>query len=110
MNLRKNKFKILLPLFCIVATALPVVGMILTIAEGPNPFGFLLPLSNPALYLLDALDGFLPLSNVDGWSLLLLGFLVNLILYFLLGCLMDHTVSRYWSRLQLWLVALLDQQ
>jgi len=103
MNFRKNKFKILLPLFCIVATALPVVGMIITIAEGPNPFGFLLPLSNPAFYLLDALDGFLPVPNVDGWSLVLLGLLVNLTLYFLLGCLMDHTVNRYWSRLQLWL-------
>ena len=72
--------------------------MLVTIAEGPNPFGFLLPLSNPAFYLLDALDIFLPIPNVNGWSLLLLGFLVNLLLYFLLGYLMDYTVSRLRNR------------
>ena len=63
MNFRRNKFKILLPLFCIVVTPLPVVGMILTIAEGPNPFRYLFPLSKPAFYLLDALDSFLPVPK-----------------------------------------------
>jgi hypothetical protein len=73
------------------------VGMIVTIAEGPNPFGFLVPRSYPAFCLLDALS-FLPVPNVDGWSLVLLGLLVNLLLYFLLGYLMDYTVSRFWNR------------
>ena len=98
MNFRRNKFRILLPLLCIVVTVLPVVGIILTIAEGPNPFNFLLPLSYPAIYLLDALDSFLPIPNVGGWSLELLIFLVNLALYFLLGYLLDYTVSRFWNR------------
>ncbi|HEX3250130.1 MAG TPA: hypothetical protein VHS05_11930 [Pyrinomonadaceae bacterium] len=98
MNFRRNKFRILLPLLCIVVTLLPVVGMIATIAEGPNPFGFLLPLSSPAFYVLDLLDRFLPMPNVDGWFLLLLGFLVNLLLYFLLGYLMDYTVNRIGNR------------
>ena len=110
MNFRRNKFRILLPLLCIVVTALPVVGMIITIAEGPNPFGFLLPLSTPAFYVLDALDSFLPVPNLDGWSLVLLGLLVNLVVYFLMGCLMDYTVNRFWSRLQFWLVGILDQE
>jgi hypothetical protein len=97
MNFRRYKFRILLPLVCIVVTALPAVGMIVTIAEGPNPFGFLVPRSYPAFCLLDALS-FLPVPNVDGWSLVLLGLLVNLLLYFLLGYLMDYTVSRFWNR------------
>jgi hypothetical protein len=98
VNFRRNKFRILLPLLCFVVTLLPVVGIFVTIAEGPNPFGFLLPLSDPAIYLLDALDRFLPLAHVGGWSLILLGFLVNLLLYFLLGYLMDYTVNRLWNR------------
>ena len=66
MNFRRYKFRILLSLLCIVATALPLVGIILTIAESPNPFGFLDPLSSPAFFVLDALDRFLPLPYVDG--------------------------------------------
>ena len=98
MNFRRNKFRILLPIICIVVTVLPVIGVIITIAEGPNPFGFLLPLSSPAFYLLDALDRFLPVPNVDGWFLLLLGLPVNLALYFLLGWLIDYTLNRLWNR------------
>jgi hypothetical protein len=107
VNFRRNKFRILFPLFYILATALAVLGMIITIAEGPNPFGFLWRLSDPALYLLDALDRFLPIPNVDGSSLELLGALVNLLLYFLMGYLMDYTVNRFWSGLQLWFTGLL---
>jgi hypothetical protein len=79
-------------------TALPEAGMILTIAEGPNPFGFLLPLSMPAFYLLDALDRFLPLPEVEGLVLVLLGLLINLLLYFLVGYLMDYIVNRRWNQ------------
>jgi hypothetical protein len=97
MNFRRNKFKILLPTVCIVATALPVIGLIITIAEGPNPFGFLFPLSLPAFYLLDVLSRFFPVPNLNGWLLMLLGVPINLLLYFLLGCLLDYTVNRMWA-------------
>ena len=109
-HFRRYKFRILLPLLCIVVTALPVVGMLITIAEGPNPFGFLFPLSYPAFYLLDALDRFVPVPNVDDWSLLILGLLLNMLLYFLMGYLMDYAVNRFGSRLQLWLVRVLDEE
>jgi hypothetical protein len=98
MNLRRYKFRILFSLLCIVATALPLVGLILTIGHGPTPFGFLFPLTMPAFYLLDALDRFLPVPKVDGLLLLLLGFPLNLLLYFLVGYLMDYVVNRFWSR------------
>ena len=98
MNLRRYKFRILFSLLCIVVTALPVVGMILTIAEGPNPFDFLVPLSMPAFYLLDALDRFLPVPKVGGLFLLLLRLPLNLLIYFLVGYLMDYIVNRFWSR------------
>lgn len=98
MNLRRYKLTILLSLFCVVVTALPVIGIILTIGEGPNPFGFLFPLSMPAFYLLDALNRFLPVPKVDGLFLVLLGLPLNLLLYFLVGYLMDYIVNRLWSR------------
>jgi hypothetical protein len=94
MNFRRNKFRILLPLLCIVATSLLVFGMILTIAEGPNPFGFLIPLLYPGIYLLDVLDRFLPEPIGDGWFSALLGLLVNLVIYFLAGYLIDFAVNR----------------
>jgi len=94
MNFRRNKFKILLPTVCIVATTLLVIGLIITIAEGPNPFGFLFPLSLPAFYLLDVLSPFLPLPKLSGWLLMLLGVPINLLMYFSLGCLLDYTVNR----------------
>jgi cytochrome b561 len=72
MNFRRNKFRILLPLLYVLSAALPVVGLIITIAEGPNPFGFLFPLSAPGFYLLDALDRFLPVPTVMVGSLCLL--------------------------------------
>jgi hypothetical protein len=98
MNFRRYKFRFLLSLLCIVVTALPVVGVILTIGEGSNPFGFLFPLSMPAFYLLDALDRFLPVPEVDGLFLMLLGLPLNLLLYFLVGYLMDYIANRVWSR------------
>ena len=77
---------------------MPVVGLILTIAEGPNPFDFLFPLSMPAFYLLDALDRFLSLPRVGGLFLILLGLPLNLLLYFLVGYLIDSIVNRLWSQ------------
>ena len=97
MNFRGYRFRILLSLLCIVVTALPVVGIILTIGEGPNPFGFLFPLSLPAFYLLDALNRFLPVPKVNGLFLVLLGLPLNLLLYFLVGYLIDYIVNRFWS-------------
>jgi len=93
MKFGKYKFRILLSLLCVLVSVLPVVGIIITIAEGPNPFGFLLPLSEPAFYLLDGLDRFLPVPNVGGWSVVVLGFAINLLLYFLFGYLMDYIVN-----------------
>ena len=93
MNFRRNKFRILLPLLYVVAMALPVVGLIITIAEGPNPFGFLLPLSAPGFYLLDVLDRFLPDAGINAWFLILLGSLVNLVLYFPAGYLRDYAFN-----------------
>lgn len=98
MKFRRYKFRILLSLLCIVATAMPVVDLILTIGEGRNPFGFLFPLSMPGFYLLDTLDRFLPVPEVGGLFIMLLGLPVNLLLYFLLGYLMDYIVNRLWSR------------
>jgi hypothetical protein len=80
-----------------VVTALPVVGLVQTIGEGRNPFGFLFPLSMPAFYLLDVLDRFLPLPKVDGLLIMLLGLPLNFLLYFLVGYLMDYIVNRLWN-------------
>ena len=81
-----------------MATALPVIGLIVTIAEGPNPFGFLFRLSLPGFYLLEVFSRFLPVPNLNGLLLMLLGVPINLVLYFLVGCLMDYTVNRLWSQ------------
>jgi len=98
MNFKRYKFRIVLSLLCIVVTVLPIVGVILTIGEGRNPFDFLFPLSMPAFYLLDVLARFLPVPKVDGLLLLLLGFPINWLLYFLVGYLIDWVVNRFWSR------------
>jgi hypothetical protein len=82
-------------------TALPVIGLILTIAESPNPFGFLLPLSMPAFYLLDALNRFLPIPRVDGLFLELLGLPLNLLFYFMVGYLIDGIVNRRSDRVRI---------
>jgi hypothetical protein len=84
---------VLLPLLYIVAGTLPIVGMIITIAEGPNPFGFLFPLSYPGFYLLDILDRVLPVPHAHDWSLMLIGFLANMVIYFMAGCLIDFAVT-----------------
>jgi len=52
----------------------------------------------PAFYLLDVLNRFLPIPKVDGLFLELLGLPLNLLLYFLVGYLMDTIVNRLRSR------------
>ena len=98
MKLSRYKFRILFSLLCVVITALPVVGAILTIGHGPNPFDFLVPPGYARLYLLDALDCFLPVPKVYGLFIFLLGLPLNLLLYFLVGWLLDYIVNRHWGR------------
>lgn len=97
MKLGRYKFRILFSLVCIVVAVLPLVGIILTIGHG-SPFDFLFPLSMPGWYLLDALDRFLPLPEIDSLFLVLLALPLNLLLYFLVGYLMDYIVNRFWRR------------
>ncbi len=58
MKFGKYKFRILLSLLCVLVSVLPVVGIIITIAEGPNPFGFLLPCRSLHSICLTVLIGF----------------------------------------------------
>jgi len=71
-------------------------GVIGTIAEGPNPFGFLFyPALYPGAYMLDLLpDWILPLG-INGWQLFLMGALLNVGVYFVIGYLVDYTVNRF---------------
>ena len=88
-------FKIILPLLYLLLTALFVGGIIFTIAEGPNPFGFLFYV---AVYPAAFIDLLLPRSSlwsqVNGWILLLLGVFLNLWFYFLVGFLIDYFIRR----------------
>ncbi len=100
MRVRRVKFKIALPLVYLVLALLPVAGMIFTIAEGPNPFGFLVDVSSPGFYLLDLLDPILPGTDINFWLLLLGGLLVNCAIYFLVGYVIDYTINRLRSARQ----------
>lgn len=96
MKLRKLTFRILLPSIYFVLALLPVVGMIITIAEGPNPFGFLFFASEPGLRLLDLIDRRLVhLPNFNGWFDMLLVMLLNIGMYFLVGWAVDAIINRY---------------
>jgi hypothetical protein len=91
MKLRNIKFRILIPVAYCALTLLPVVGTILTIAEGPNPFEFLWFLSEPGVRFL----GFLDLGLGTRIRLLILVvFLANAVLYFLVGYLIDFVIKR----------------
>jgi hypothetical protein len=94
MSLGKIKFRILLPVIYVALSLLPVVGMIITIAEGPNPFGFLVYVSEPGLRLLSLLDPFLSMRIADEWIVTPLALLVNGGIYFLVGYLIDYLVNR----------------
>ena len=94
MKLPTFTFRVLLPIIYLILAVLPVVGMIVTIAEGPNPFGFLLFVSAPGFYLLDLINGALPLPRMNIWLELLIGMLVNIGIYFVVGYLVDYAIKR----------------
>ena len=94
MGFRRNKFRILLPVLYVALTALPLVGLILTIAEGPTPFGYLLAPSYPGFFLVQVLSRFLMLPESYGLFLMLVGLLVNLGIYYLAGYLIDLLLIR----------------
>lgn len=94
MNPRRIKFRILIPVIYFVLALLPFVGMILTIAEGPNPFGFLFFVSEPGFRLLGLLNPFLEERVGDGLLSMLFVILVNAGIYFLVGYLIDFIIKR----------------
>ena len=95
MILRRIPFKVILPALYFLCTVLFVGGIIITIAEGPNPFGFLYYV---VLYPAALLGLVLPHSSiwsrVNGWILLLFGVFLNLLIYFLVGFLIDYSIRR----------------
>ena len=98
MKLPRFTFRILLPAIHLVLALLPVVGMILTIAEGPNPFGFLIFASMPGFYLLDALNHVVTLPRVNIWIEMLFGESVNIGIYFAIGYVIDLAINRRRTR------------
>src|SRR5689334_9444604 len=99
MKLPKRTFRILLPSVYVVVGLLPIVGLIITIAEGPNPFDFLFVASYPGLWLLDLIDRHLVhLPAIHGLFDLLVVVVVNVPFYFLIGWALDAIVNRYWKR------------
>ena len=96
MKFRKFALRILLPSIYFVLALLPIIGLITTIAEGPNPFGFLFFVSEPGLRLIDFVDRRLVhLPNLNGWFDVLLVTLVNIVIYFLVGWALDAIINRY---------------
>jgi len=95
---RYTPFKVILPTLYFLLTVLFMGGIIFTIAEGPNPFGFLFYV---AVYPAALLDLVVPRSSLwsqlNGWVVLALIVLVNLTVYFALGSLIDHFIRRCWS-------------
>ena len=98
MKLTRFTFRILLPAVYLVLALLPVVGMVLTIAEGPNPFGFLLFASMPGFYLLDVLNHVVTLPKANIWIEMLFGVFVNMGIYFAMGYVLDFTINRRRNR------------
>ena len=96
VKLHNKTFRILLPVIYVIITLLFIGGIIVTIAEGPNPFGILFyPAIYPGIYLLDVLPKWLLPLRTNDWLLILVGALVNLVIYFLLGYLIDFIISRF---------------
>ena len=96
MKLSRLTFRILLPSIYLVIGLLPVAGLIMTIAESPNPFGFLLVASEPGFRLIDFIDRRLVhLSGLNFWFVMLLAMLLNIGFYFLVGWILDVIVNRY---------------
>ena len=93
MKLRKFIFRLLLPLIQLGMAVLFFGGIFATIAESPNPFDlFFYPVFYPAIYLLDLLP---PWSQDLGglWSLVVAA-LLNLVIYFVIGCALDYMMNR----------------
>ena len=99
MKLRESIFRILLPSLYVVVALLPIVGIIITIAEGPNPFGFLLPASAPGFLLTDFIEHRLVrLPVLNFWLEMLFVMLLNIGFYFLVGWALDAMINRYRKR------------
>ena len=89
------KFRLILPLIYFVLALLPLGGMIVTIAEGPNPFGFLWFLSMPGFIVAEGMNrvfGIVPATYEI--IVLLVGMLINIGAYFGLGYLIDFVLNR----------------
>ena len=99
MNLRKYIFRILLPVIYLGIPILFVGGIILTIAEGPNPFGFLeYPALYPGSFLLEVLPTSLWPSNVNDLIQLLIVVSINAGIYFVVGYVIDYAINRLLCR------------
>ena len=95
MKLRNLTFRILLPvIYLVLALALPIIGAIVTIAEGPNPFGFLLVLSMPGSYAVQLFNRVLSLPRMNIFVVLLFGVVANIGIYFAVGYLIDYAIKR----------------
>ena len=95
MRLRRIKFRLILPLLYLVVGILPLIGMIVTIAEGPNPFGFLWFFSVPGFVIAEAINQVLGLvPSTYEIIVLLAGMLINIGIYFGLGWLIDFILNR----------------
>ena len=99
MKLPKRTFRILIPSVYVVVGLLPIVGILITIAEGPNPYESMFVVSYPGLWLLDVIDRRLVhLPALPGLLEFLPVLLVNVGIYFLLGWAVDVIVNRYLKR------------
>src|SRR5690349_10686999 len=99
MKLPKRTFRILIPSVYVVVGLLPIVGIMITIAESPNPFDFAFVASYPGLWLLDLIDRHLVhLPEIPGLFDLLVVVVVNVPIYFLIGWALDAIIDRYSKR------------
>jgi cytochrome b561 len=94
MKLPRYTFRIVLPVIYLVLGLLPVVGLIVTIAEGPNPFGSLLFVSMPGFYVVHAFNRVVTLPEVNFWIEMLAVLLVNMGIYFGIGYVLDFAINR----------------
>jgi hypothetical protein len=98
MRVPKFTFRILLPLIYLVLALLPVVGMILTIAEGPNPLGFMVGFlafaSWPGFLPIAALNRLVTVPKAYFWIEVWFAFFANIGIYFAIGYLIDFAINR----------------
>jgi cytochrome b561 len=95
VSLVEIKFRLIIPLLYLVVGILPLIGMIATIAEGPNPFAFLWFLSMPGFFIAEAINQVLGLvPSTYEIIVLLVGMLLNIGIYFALGWLIDCIFNR----------------